>query len=69
MSDYANYDNSSAQSDWNKRLQMYVGEHGGKFPASIEELAKAFSVPAPKLPDGAYLYIDRSNKVVRLKKF
>jgi hypothetical protein len=66
--EYANYENSSRQSDWNKRLQMYVNEHKGKFPDSVEELAKAFNVPVPKLPDGAMLYIDRSNKVVRLKK-
>ena len=65
--EYANYKNSSRESDWNKRLQLYVGENKGRFPASIEELASAFNVPAPKLPPGAYLSIDRTNKVVRLR--
>ena len=59
--------NSSRESDWNKRLQLYVGENQGRFPASIEELATAFNVPVPKLPPGAYLSIDRTNKVVRLR--
>ena len=65
--EYANYKNSSREADWNKRLELYIGENKGRFPASIEELAGAFNVPVPKLPPGAYLSIDRTNKVVRLR--
>ena len=66
--EYANYKNSSREADWNKRLQLYVGENKGRFPASIEELAGAFNVPVPRLPPGIFLSIDRSNRVVRLNR-
>ena len=67
--EYENWEQSSRKSDWEKMLQLYLSDHKGRFPESIEELAKAFSRPLPPLPPGAFLYIDRTNKVVRLKRF
>ena len=67
--EYENWEQSTRKSDWEKMLQLYLSDHKGRFPDSIEELAKAFSRPLPPLPAGSFLYIDRTNKVVRLKRF
>ena len=60
-----NWQQSTRKSDREKMAQLYLNDPKGRFPDSIEELAKAFSRPLPPLPAGSFLYIDRTNKVVR----
>ncbi len=67
--EYQNWEQSSRRADWDKMLQIFVSDNKGRFPGSIEELAKAYGRPLPPLPAGSVLYIDRTNKVVRLKRF
>lgn len=67
--EYENWEQSSRKADWEKMLQLYVGDNKGRFPESIEELAKAFGRPLPPLPPGAVLMIDRTNKTVRMKRY
>lgn len=67
--EYQNWEQSSRRADWDKMLQIFVSDNKGRFPESIEELAKAYGRPLPPLPAGSFLYIDRTNKVVRLKRF